>query len=87
MVEVYCTSAMPAEITTNSTIRPRIQVSWLFSGMFLITLPFKRSSVSVEEDVSTNEESVDMEAERTSTTTMPSRISGRPESMVGIMES
>ena len=55
--------------------------------MFLITLPFSKSSVSVEEEVSTSEESVDMEAESTSTTTMPSRISGKPESMVGMMES
>ena len=87
MVEVYCTSAIAAEITTNTTIRPRIHVIWLLSGMLLMTLPFRRSRVSVEEEVSTSEESVDIEADRTSTTTMPSKISGNPESMVGMMES
>lgn len=87
MVEVYCTNAIAAEITTNTTIRPRIHAIWLFSGMLFMTLPLRRSRVSVEEEVSTNEESVDMEADKTSTTTMPSRISGSPESMVGMMES
>ena len=50
-------------------------------------LALNNQSVSVDEEVSTSEESVDMEAESTSTTTIPSRISGKPESMVGMMES
>ena len=39
-------------------------------------LGFKKSSVSVELDVSTSEASVDMEADNTNTTTIPIRISG-----------
>ena len=38
-------------------------------------LGFKKSSVSVELDVSTNEANVDMEADNTNTTTIPIRIS------------
>ena len=39
--------------------------------------------MSVELDVRTSEESVDIEAENTSTTTIPIRISGSVESIVG----
>ena len=43
--------------------------------------------VSVDEDVSTSELSVDIEAESTSTMTRPMRRSGKVESIVGITES
>jgi len=48
-------------------------------------LSFSRSSVIVELDVSTSEESVDIDAESTRTTTIPIRISGSFESMEGII--
>ena len=50
-------------------------------------LPLMRSMVSVEDDVSTSDESVDMEADSTSTITRPISTSGSVDSMVGIMES
>ena len=85
--ELYCTSASAAEITMKTTISTRIQASLLCSDIFFTTLPCKRSSVSVEELVSTNEESVDMLADRTKTITMPIKMSGSVESIVGMMES
>ena len=48
-------------------------------------LDFKKSSVSVELEVKTREESVDMEADNTSMTTIPIRISDSFESMNGMM--
>ena len=42
-------------------------------------------ALACEPEVMTREDNVDMEAESTSTTTTPSRISGSPASMVGIM--
>ena len=84
---LYCTSAMAAEITTNTTSSPRIQRSWLFSLMFLMTLPLSRSSVNVDEEVRTRELKVLIDAESTSTMTRPTRMSGNPESIVGTIES
>ena len=49
--------------------------------------PFKKSSVRVELDVSTREDSVDMDAESTSTITIPIRISEREFNIVGIIAS
>ena len=46
-----------------------------------------KSRARVELEVSTREDSVDMEAESTSMTTIPINRSGRPESMAGITES
>ena len=45
------------------------------------------SSVNVELDVSTNDESVDIEAESTRTITIAISMSGRVESIAGIIES
>ena len=53
-------------------------MSFFMSGLI-------RSSVRVELDVRTSDERVDMEAENTSTTTIPIRISGSVESIVGTM--
>ena len=44
-----------------------------------------RSKVRVEAEVSTREDSVDMEADSTRITTMAITISGSPSSMVGMM--
>ena len=67
--------------------RLRIQATCFFSSISLTTLPLMRSSVSVEDEVSTSEESVDIEAESTMTTRMPSRRSGKFETRAGMMES
>ena len=53
--------------------------------MSFLTLPLRKSSVSVEELVSTSEDRVDMLADRTRITTMAIRIVGRPSSIVGMM--
>ena len=50
-------------------------------------LGFKKSSVSVELDVSTSEASVDMEADNTNTTTIPIRISGSVDNICGMIPS
>ncbi len=52
-----------------------------FSLIFFITRSLSRSSVMVELEVSTREDSVDMDADSTSTTTIPIRISGRVDSI------
>ena len=46
-------------------------------------LGFKKSSVSVELEVSTKDASVDIEADNTSTTTIPIKRSGRDDSICG----
>lgn len=55
--------------------------------MFLIKLSFRKSIVSVELEAITRDESVDIEAERTRSTTSPIRTSGRYEIIVGIIAS
>ena len=85
--ELYCTSAMTAEMATNATSRQRIHASWRFSSMLFTTLSFSRSSVSVLDEVSTSELKVDIEAESTSTITRPTSRLGKVESIVGMMES
>ena len=74
-------------ITMNTRIRPCIRINWVLSFIFLIRFPLMKSRARVELEVSTREDSVDMEAESTSMTTIPINRSGRPESMAGIMES
>ena len=71
----------------KNTISTRMSKRSRFSFKFLRTLAFKKSSVSVEREVNTKEDSVDMEAERTRTITTPIKISGREESMKGMMPS
>src|SRR5699024_3686235 len=86
MDEVYCTSAMAADTAMNTTTSTRMVPSWVRSLMLFTTLPLMRSSVSVEDDVSTSDDNVDIDALSTSTMTMPIRRSGKVESMVGMME-
>ena len=85
--EWYCTSASAAETRMNTTMSRRIVESCFFSFMFFTTLPLITSSVRVDDEVSTRDESVDMDAESTSTITMPMRMSGSVESIVGMIES
>ena len=63
----------------------RMRKSRRFSFNFLKILSFKKSSVSVELEVSTREDRVDMEADSTRTITMPIRMSDREESIKGMM--
>ena len=71
----------------NTTSSTRMYDSCFFSLMFFTRLSLIRSSVSVDDDVSTSDDSVDMDALSTSTITMPMSRSGSVDSMVGMMES
>ena len=55
--------------------------------MSFTTLPLIRSSVSVDDDVSTSDDSVDIDADSTMTTSTPSRMSGMFDTSAGMMES
>ena len=55
--------------------------------MSLAKTGLMKSRVRVELEVRTSEDRVDMEAESTMITMTPMRMSGRVESMVGMMES
>ena len=59
-------------------------ISCFLSSIFLTTLSLSRSMVMVDEEVSTSDASVDIEAESTSMITTPISISGRVESIEGI---
>ena len=84
---LYCTSAMTTEITTKTTSKTRIHASASESSILLRNTGLMKSSVSVELEVRTSEESVDIEAESTMITMMPIKMSGSPESIVGMIES
>ena len=71
----------------KSTISTLITETCFFSVIFLSRLSRSRSSVMVELEVRTRDESVDMDAESTRMTTIPISRSGSPESMAGMMES
>ena len=79
--------AITAEITMKTAIRIRITLSCCPSFISFFMAGLMKSSVSVEEEVSTREESVDMEADRTRITTSAIRMAGRLDSIVGMMES
>ncbi len=84
---LYCTSAITTDIKMNTTIKILSTKSCVFSLIFLQMLPLMKSSVNVEPDAKTKDDSVDMDADSTKTTTTPIKISGSPSSMTGIMES
>ena len=79
--------ASTTEMAINTTMRQRMTKTWRFWSMSFQTWSFSRSRVSVELEVSTREDRVDMEADSTRTTTTASRTSGRPDSIVGMTES
>ena len=80
-------NAIITEIATNTTTKILISNTCFFSAVFFNTVVPKKSIVIVELDVSTNDESVDIEADNTNTITIPINISGSVESIVGIIES
>ena len=76
----------------KNTRRSLMVMSCVFSVFFLSSPSLGlicsiRSNVTVELDVRTSDDSVDMEAERTRTMTTPKRMSGRFSNIVGMMES
>ena len=79
--------AMTTERMMKKATRTRMTTSWVFSDISLTKVSFRKSNVSVELEVRTSEDRVDMEAESTRTMTMPIRKSGRVESIWGTMES
>ena len=79
--------AITTEITIKKTIKTRIIRRVFFSSSFLQTVSFNTSRVRVELEVKTSEERVDIDAERTKTTTIPIKISGRVASICGTIES
>ena len=78
---------MAAETSMKNTINILIIDTCFFSVISFFDAGFITSSVNVELDVSTSEESVDMEAESTSTITTAITIDGSVESIVGIIVS
>ena len=84
-----CTWMMPmnADNAMNTTSSTRIQAICFFSLMSFTMLPLIKSSVSVEDEVSTREDNVDIEADSTMTTSTPSRMSGMFDTSAGMMES
>ena len=79
--------AITTEMITKTATSTLITIICCFSDMFFQTVTFNTSSVSVELEVRTSEESVDMEAERTRTTVMPIRMSGSVSSICGTIVS
>ena len=74
-------SAITTDTTMKNTISTCMVTTCFFSLMSFITRSLSRSSVMVELDVSTREDRVDMDADSTSTTTIPIRISGSVDSI------
>ena len=79
--------AMAAETAMKKTIKPCIIPTTVFSSGSFFILGMITSRVSVELEVSTSEDRVDMEAESTSTITIAMMTSGSVDSMVGMMVS
>ena len=79
--------ARATEMTMKTAISTRMTMSWVFSLISCQKVFFRKSRVIVELEVRTSDDSVDMEADRTRTMTMPMRISGSVESMDGMMAS
>ena len=87
LVLLYCTSARMAEMAMNTTMRTRMQSTWLLSLIFFTTVPRMKSIVSVEDDVITSDERVLIEADSTSTTTRAMSMGESPSSIFGIIAS
>ncbi len=79
--------AIITDIARKIAINARITISDFFSSSLFLQSGFIRSSVSVELDVSTSDDSVDIDAERTRMTTIPISISGSDSSILGIIPS
>ena len=84
-LDLACTMAISAEITTKKAINARIRTIFFLSERPFFVAGAIRSRVMVELEVSTKEERVDIDAERTRTSTMPMRIGERFANMDGTM--
>jgi len=84
---LYWITAIHEEMIINTTISVLMIRSCNFSLIFLITLPFRKSSVKVDAEAMTREESVLMDAANTKTMTTPIITSPKFESMAGTMAS
>ena len=84
-IELYCTVAISADTAINTKINPRIITICFFSPIFLITCPFKKSNVNVDDDTKTNEDRVEIEAAKTSSMTSPTRTSGNFSTILGMI--
>ena len=71
----------------NTTINILIIKTCFFSLIFLTTLSLIKSSVKVELEAITSDESVDIEAESTNMITIAISISGKFSSIAGIIAS
>lgn len=80
-------NAKNTDTATNATISRRIRLSCFFSPIPTIIHRGKKSNVNVEADVKTREDKVDMDADNTSTITIPIRMSGSDDSIWGIIPS
>ena len=76
--------AIRADSTMKNAMKARMTIIFFFSLIPFFVIGEIKSSVMVEDDVRTREDSVDMDADRTSTSTTAMSISGRFESMVGM---
>ena len=72
---------------TNTTMNVRIITTFVVSLIGLFLIGAMKSSVIVDELVSTRDESVDMDAERTRTMMIAMIAAGSVESMLGMIES
>ena len=77
---------MTAEMMMKTRMNALIIIRVFFSSFFFVIGTMK-SSVSVELDVRTSDERVDIEAERTRISVIPMMIGERFESIVGIISS
>jgi hypothetical protein len=78
---------MKDDTAMKTAIKILIENSWALSSILRTIFPFKKSRAKVDAEVMTSDESVDIDAAKTSTITTPISGSGNPESMEGIMES
>ena len=76
--------AITTERTMKKMTSTRRHRSCFFSFMSFMKDPLRKSSVIVEEDVKTSEDSVDIEALMTRTTRTPIRMSGSFERSCGM---
>ena len=83
----YCTMAMTADTATNMTSMILMISICFFSSILGAMTGFIKSIVSVELDVRTRDESVDIDAESTSMTTRPIRAAGSFSSRCGMIAS
>jgi hypothetical protein len=84
-VDLYCIRATTAEIRIKNTSSERITSICVFSFICFATVPLIKSIVIVELEAITSAARVDIEADSTRITTIPTSKSGRVEIIAGII--